>query len=644
EDYHNYQEKEHLQRMVEIASRLEKPPPVALLKLLSVESGKLIYSHKTAILFHQEKQPDGDITPVHFKVSTEESYDLLSLPLHFRWQVLYGTRGISVKQVSSSPVYEITVPGDTSLPQGRTTIALFANHGFLDSNPAIITIYRTYNLPNLRPVFFLPPEKTILPGEKVEYSLNAFDPEGFPLNFYRWSNEVGELRGNNFTWRCPKNTPDGSFPLHFIVSDGCAGNSYASGKTTIYVSSTVAEIICDKKEGKAPLTVRFSGEKSRDKEKRPTKFFWDFDDGSTSTEVSPVHTFSQPSFYQVSLRVTGPSGSHITKTIIHAEHHWPVAINCGWGPEGLDRSVWSPIDSNLSWPQVLQSSSGPYLRFYWKGQKIIQAGLQTVNKFSPPYYLEISYQHWLDGSQPGTGFAASGAFIGHLPEEKNLRLVALGLPRKQPGETWTVLPLATKVRFPWAYTQIKLYVTPEEKNPEKAKIRGWLHADKESRFFSLDGLENTPEPLKIISTAGDCRLEVFRYLLWTLQGNFQGPVIQVKSNGETLWEKMSQPLMEKTGCFLGTGISGKSIERFFTVLNSGRGELKLGEIFFAENKKGAFFIINQPRKMITLRESTDFSVRFKPEGPGWYSATLIIPSNDPVKPKFPLEIWAAAPH
>lgn len=45
-------------------------------------------------------------------------------------------------------------------------------------------------------------------------------------------------------------------------------------------------------------------------------FFWDFGDGTTSTEEEPVHVFTEPGFYNVKLTVTGDGGvTHFYKTL-----------------------------------------------------------------------------------------------------------------------------------------------------------------------------------------------------------------------------------------------------------------------------------------------------------------------------------------
>ena len=39
-----------------------------------------------------------------------------------------------------------------------------------------------------------------------------------------------------------------------------------------------------------------------------TSWLWDFDDGSTSTELHPIHQYDKPGEYSVILNVEGPEG------------------------------------------------------------------------------------------------------------------------------------------------------------------------------------------------------------------------------------------------------------------------------------------------------------------------------------------------
>ncbi|MDY0129961.1 MAG: PKD domain-containing protein [Methanosarcina vacuolata] len=63
-------------------------------------------------------------------------------------------------------------------------------------------------------------------------------------------------------------------------------------------------------EGKAPLTVAFTDESTRS----PTKWKWDFGDGTSSTKQNPTHKYSKVGVYTVKLTVTNAAGSNtVTK-------------------------------------------------------------------------------------------------------------------------------------------------------------------------------------------------------------------------------------------------------------------------------------------------------------------------------------------
>jgi len=64
-------------------------------------------------------------------------------------------------------------------------------------------------------------------------------------------------------------------------------------------------------EGKAPLTVKFTDKSIRS----PTKWKWDFGDGTTSTRQNPTHKYSKVGSYTVKLTATNAKGSNTaTKT------------------------------------------------------------------------------------------------------------------------------------------------------------------------------------------------------------------------------------------------------------------------------------------------------------------------------------------
>lgn len=85
-----------------------------------------------------------------------------------------------------------------------------------------------------------------------------------------------------------------------------------------------AAFMADVAEGPAPLTVAFT-DCSRGE---PTEWFWDFGDGTSSTEQHPVHTYTEEGVCTVSLTVTNQCGCDTMVDAdcicVHAPHPAPV--------------------------------------------------------------------------------------------------------------------------------------------------------------------------------------------------------------------------------------------------------------------------------------------------------------------------------
>jgi len=84
------------------------------------------------------------------------------------------------------------------------------------------------------------------------------------------------------------------------------GGSYTialTGTTTPTVLR--ADFTANPTSGPVPLTVNFTDQSKGD----ITEWYWDFDDGETSTEQNPSHTYNDVGNYTVSLTVSGSEGS-----------------------------------------------------------------------------------------------------------------------------------------------------------------------------------------------------------------------------------------------------------------------------------------------------------------------------------------------
>ncbi|WP_394749386.1 malectin domain-containing carbohydrate-binding protein [Spongiimicrobium salis] len=94
--------------------------------------------------------------------------------------------------------------------------------------------------------------------------------------------------------------------------------NYANGQsvTTNLITNAgpTAVAVANPLTGEAPLTVIFDGSGSSD-DSTITSYFWDFQDGTTSFDQNPIHTFFNVGVYVVSLTVTDDDGATDTTTV-----------------------------------------------------------------------------------------------------------------------------------------------------------------------------------------------------------------------------------------------------------------------------------------------------------------------------------------
>ncbi len=333
--FHRYDEIAHMRNMIRMAQSMRVLPPEAILDDLVVDGAKKVYGLKKSALVIQEPGQD-----VIIKVSTAKCYDLQERPIRVRWKLLYGTPGTRCEAGDEPDSWVIRVPWDDAMPEGRTAVALIANNGRHDGNPAIINVFRKrHDLPpsgvgygdykydsphaNRRPVILDLQDRVVRAGETVEVPLRAIDPEGQSVEFHKRANEPGELDGNLFTLKMPQgSTSPGSASqqaaakaqiVTFIASDGSAGNSYSAKRVRFVAAPRIhAHIDSDSLVGPAPfkLSVSTEGSFSTDGDfqvgwefysptpkRSPTK--WD----KQSHGKKASHTFTTPGLYEVALTV-----------------------------------------------------------------------------------------------------------------------------------------------------------------------------------------------------------------------------------------------------------------------------------------------------------------------------------------------------
>ncbi len=323
---HQYDDMEHMRRMVNMAVHMKVAPPEACFEILEVKGGTKRFAFFKSALIIQEKGQT-----VQVKVSTNKSYDLQGLPLKLHWKLLYGNRQTQMEAGEKKGEFLLTVPWDDKLPEGRTVLGLFANNGKLGGNPALLTVYRKkgkippngigykdyrFDLKqgNRRPILMNLQDTWVRPGKTLEIPLQAWDPEGFPVHFAKRSEEVGTIMGSRFVWKAERKAKTGTKTLTILASDGTSGNGYTAKQIHILLGKPklLAHISADHLVGKVPFTVRFSAKKSI-AHKSKANYFWEVFKPAKKRKHTPLakqskgqklsYTFKKPGIYEVHLTI-----------------------------------------------------------------------------------------------------------------------------------------------------------------------------------------------------------------------------------------------------------------------------------------------------------------------------------------------------
>jgi len=108
--------------------------------------------------------------------------------------------------------------------------------------------------------------------------------------------------GTNSTLQNPEHvfTSAGDFEVQLFTSQG--GTLVGEILITVY-PDLIVEIEADVREGCLPLEVTFTPTITQDDEVSITGYLWTFDDGGSSTDLSPTYTYSSDGVYDVSLKV-----------------------------------------------------------------------------------------------------------------------------------------------------------------------------------------------------------------------------------------------------------------------------------------------------------------------------------------------------
>lgn len=169
-------------------------------------------------------------------------------------------------------------------------------------------------------------------------SVGSNDPDGV-IAGYVWTfgdgSPVSTVPNPSHTYAA-----DGTYTATLVVTD----NGGATGSATVTVTVGTANLPpnavagADVTDGDAPLDVQFDGSSSDDPDGTVVAYDWEFGDGSsTSTDESPLHTYTTPGSYVALLTVTDNEGATNTDS---------VAITVGEPPVGVPPTAVLNVDGN----------------------------------------------------------------------------------------------------------------------------------------------------------------------------------------------------------------------------------------------------------------------------------------------------------
>jgi len=138
-------------------------------------------------------------------------------------------------------------------------------------------------------------------ADGVTTDLNTWATNGWVLASATAINDDGDIVGTGF--------------LNGVAHGFLLTNGAVSAPPPVENQQPVAVASADVYSGRAPLVVTFDSSASTDLDGTIVGYSWDFMDGSSSTEANPLHEFTVPGSYLVTLTVTDDQGMQAISSI-----------------------------------------------------------------------------------------------------------------------------------------------------------------------------------------------------------------------------------------------------------------------------------------------------------------------------------------
>lgn len=124
-----------------------------------------------------------------------------------------------------------------------------------------------------------------------------------------WAWKFGD--GTSSSEENPKHTYNnpGTYTVELVATNGNGASAPKTATVTVNHPAPEADFSADKQSGVAPVKIKFTDSSTGG----PTKWSWDFGDGTTSSKKSPTHVFKKIGKLTVTLTVSNPTGDSTKK-------------------------------------------------------------------------------------------------------------------------------------------------------------------------------------------------------------------------------------------------------------------------------------------------------------------------------------------
>lgn len=232
---------------------------------------------------------------------------------------------------------------------------------------------------NFPPVADAGEDKTVAEGEVVIFDgLKSYDKDGVITN-YLW--DFGDGTKTSDGYAAHSYSRPGKYRAKLTVTDNSNTSTSSSSDERIITVNAAPLARAGTDTIITTSVVKLDGSQSVDSDGGIAEYFWDFGDGSTSSEVKPVHVYSSPGVYKIKLVVTDNTETSNNKasdeiTVIVNEN--PIA-DAGPDKFGVPNQIFTFDASNSFDPD------GEIINYLWEfGDSEKAEGKRVKHSFKKP--------------------------------------------------------------------------------------------------------------------------------------------------------------------------------------------------------------------------------------------------------------------